>query len=237
MNNFVLECADIEKTYPHQSGEVRVLNAAALSIKAGELVALVGPSGSGKSTFLHIAGLLDGFDAGALSLFGQAIKHPNDNLHTKMRREKMGFVYQAHHLLPELSAAENVALPLMLNHMRKAAAIQRAQALLAQIGLEDRATHKPSELSGGEAQRVAIARALVHQPKLVLADEPTGNLDPQTTQKVMAFFIAQCRANGAAALVVTHNLQAARMLDRVMVMQNGLIAPAPSADPKPLQGV
>lgn len=224
-NQAVLYCDDLRKSYPQPGGVVEVLKGASLTIQPGELVALIGPSGSGKSTFLHIAGLLDVADSGQLSVFGKHVATASDAVRTRLRRTHMGFIYQAHHLLPELTALENVLMPLRLQGQLGKSAIERGKELLSSMGLEARAQHRPSALSGGEAQRVAIARALVHQPKLILADEPTGNLDAENTEKVITHFINQARQTGASALVVTHNIEVAHLMDKVVQIDNGAITP------------
>lgn len=226
MSNYAVQCSNIHKAYPHQAGEVRVLAGAGLSIQQGELVALIGPSGSGKSTLLHMIGLLDTVDEGSITHFGDNTTSLGDDARTALRRDAMGFVYQAHHLLPELSALENVCMPLWLQGKRSKETTDAATQVLGHVGLKDRIHHKPSELSGGEAQRVAIARALVHSPKLLLADEPTGNLDPTNAKSVLDYLINACREKGASALVVTHSMDVARALDRSVRIENGKIVQA-----------
>lgn len=225
MSNILLQMEHIQKSYPQAGGEgaLAVLKGANLALQAGEVVALVGPSGSGKSTLLHVAGLLDVADSGALVLFGDDAAGMKDAARTQLRREKMGFIYQAHHLLPELTAQENVMMPLVLQGVKKKDAIEKANAILAHMGLAERAKHRPAKLSGGEAQRVAIARALVHAPKLILADEPTGNLDAENTQNAMRLFIAQVKQTGAAALIVTHSAEVAKLADRTLTMRDGTV--------------
>jgi len=225
MSNAVT-CRALDKSYAHPAGAVRILSGADLTIKAGELVALIGPSGSGKSTLLHMVGLLDAPDAGVITHFDVDATALSDDARTRMRGEMMGFVYQAHHLLPELSALENACMPLWLQGKRGAATEAAALDVLAHVGLKERAQHKPTELSGGEAQRVAIARALVHQPKLLLADEPTGNLDPANAKAVLSYLVDACRKQGASALVVTHSMDVARALDRAVRIENGKIVQA-----------
>lgn len=226
MSNLAVHCTNIHKSYPHQAGEVRVLSGAGLSIKQGELVALIGPSGSGKSTLLHMIGLLDSADEGSIQHFGDNTTSLGDDARTALRRDAMGFVYQAHHLLPELSALENVSMPLWLQGKRGNDTRDAAAEVLGHVGLKERIHHKPAELSGGEAQRVAIARALVHAPKLLLADEPTGNLDPANAAGVLNYLISACREKGASALVVTHSMDVARALDRSVRIENGKIVQA-----------
>lgn len=225
MSNTVI-CTGIRKSYGHAAGDVSVLAGADLSIGSGELVALIGPSGSGKSTLLHLIGLLDQADAGSIMHFGNDTAALSDGARTRLRGEAMGFVYQAHHLLPELSALENVCMPLWLQGKRGGETKKAATHVLEHVGLGARLHHKPAELSGGEAQRVAIARALVHAPKLLLADEPTGNLDPENAKHVLDYLIAACRKQGTSALVVTHSMDVARALDRSVRIANGKLVAA-----------
>ena len=203
-----------------------VLGGADLSVRAGEIVALIGPSGSGKSTLLQIAGLLEKPDAGEVLLAGEAASGLNDAGRTRMRRRYLGFVYQYHHLLPEFSAEENVAIPQMVAGIAKAAARARARDLLGRMGLEGRTRHRPGQLSGGEQQRVAIARALANSPRVLLADEPTGNLDPTTAGGVFAELLRLVREEGLAALIATHNPDLARRMDRVVALKAGRVRPA-----------
>lgn len=217
----VLELQGIERTYKTEAGELRVLQGTDLRIAPGELVGLVGPSGSGKSTLLHTAGLLERPEAGSIFLDGINCLKLNDNGRTAIRRRKIGFVYQFHHLLPEFNAIDNIAMPLMIAGVTKKAARDRATRLLAEMGLEERAFHQPGQLSGGEQQRVAIARALANDPRLVIADEPTGNLDPATTERVFAALIKMVREEGAGVLVATHNLSLTRHMDRILTLEAG----------------
>jgi lipoprotein-releasing system ATP-binding protein len=212
--NMMLELRAVTKSYP-QGGGGRVVALAPfdLRIAKGEIVALVGESGCGKSTLLHIAGLLLRPEAGEVWIDGVAAHHMSEAKATRLRREKLGFVYQFHHLLPELTALENVSVPLLLNGVK---GTEAASALLGDVGLHDRIHHLPSELSGGEQQRVAIARALVHQPALFLADEPTGNLDPHTSAQVEAVMVETLRKHQTSALIVTHNPDMAARMDRVV---------------------
>ena len=200
-----------------------VLDGANLTINAGEIVALVGPSGSGKSTLLQIAGLLERPDDGEVLLAGQAASGLGDKGRTLMRRRFLGFVYQYHHLLPEFSAEENVIVPQMVAGVRKGSARARARDLLERMGLASRGHHRPGQLSGGEQQRVAIARALANAPKVLLADEPTGNLDPNTADGVFAEFLRLVREEGLAALIATHNPDLARRMDRVVRLREGTV--------------
>jgi lipoprotein-releasing system ATP-binding protein len=213
MGEIVLELHNISKTY----GDLQALRPTSLQVKAGEIVALVGSSGAGKSTLLHIAGLLLAPDsAGEQWLAGEACHNMSEKQLNAARLRHIGFVYQFHHLLPELKAWENVAVPLWLHGAKKAAAKNAAMDLLEQVGLSHRAEHLPAQLSGGEAQRVAIARALIHRPKLFLADEPTGNLDPTTSANVEDIMRKMLHTQGKAAIIVTHNLAMAERMDRVI---------------------
>ncbi|MEM9739469.1 MAG: ABC transporter ATP-binding protein [Pseudomonadota bacterium] len=223
MTSPVLDLRSIERTYKTGEGALQVLRGANLSLATGELVGLVGPSGSGKSTLLHTAGLLERPDAGDVLLDGEDCLAINDTERTQRRREKLGFVYQFHHLLPEFNAIDNVAMPLMVDGVKRSAARETASRLLSDLGLADRETHQPGQLSGGEQQRVAIARALVNDPRLVIADEPTGNLDPATTDRVFAALVAKAREEGAAVLVATHNMGLTAFMDRVVTVEDGLI--------------
>ena len=217
----VLELRDIVRQYKSEAGVLRVLDGANLILNPGELVGLVGPSGSGKSTLLHTAGLLEKPEDGKVFLEGEDCIALNDSGRTRLRREKLGFVYQFHHLLPEFNARDNVAMPLMVGGVKRRAARDKADALLAEMGLAERAKHQPGQMSGGEQQRVAIARALVNDPRLVIADEPTGNLDPATTERVFQSLIRMARSEGAAVLVATHNMALTQHMDRVLTLQDG----------------
>ncbi|MFD0980885.1 ABC transporter ATP-binding protein [Tropicimonas aquimaris] len=224
MSEPVLELMGIEKTYnPGTPGAVSVLGGVDLRVDAGEIVALVAPSGAGKSTLLHIAGLLDTADAGQVRLAGREMTRSGDVARTTARRREVGFVYQFHHLLPEFSAAENIVLPQLANAVPAAAARARAGELLESVGLTARAGHRPAQLSGGEQQRVAFCRALANAPRLLLADEPTGNLDPATSDTVFAALMRLVRETGLAALVATHNLELAGRMDRVVRLEGGRI--------------
>lgn len=217
----VLELRKIERTYASGAGELAVLRGADLTLNAGELVGLVGPSGSGKSTLLHLAGLLEKPQGGQVILEGQDCNKLADRDLTGLRRNKLGFIYQFHHLLPEFSAEDNIAMPLMIAGVTRKAARAKAKSLLSDMGLADRGHHQPGELSGGEQQRVAIGRALANDPRLVIADEPTGNLDPATTERVFASLIKMVRDEGAAVLVATHNMALTQHMDRVLTLQDG----------------
>ncbi|WP_273186932.1 ABC transporter ATP-binding protein [Hyphomonas adhaerens] len=221
----VLELLGIKRVYKTAAGELNVLSDADLKLQAGELVGLIGPSGSGKSTLLHTAGLLERPEAGAVLLDGIDCLKLDDKARTAMRRSKIGFVYQFHHLLPEFNAADNVAMPLMIAGVSRKAARETALELLAEMGLDHRADHQPGQMSGGEQQRVAIARALANTPRLVIADEPTGNLDPTTTARVFATFIKMAREEGAAVLVATHNHALTTHMDRVLTLEDGKLVP------------
>ncbi len=214
----------IVRTFRQGGARLEVLRGAALSVAAGEAVALVGPSGAGKSTLLQIAGLLEKPDAGDVIIAGQACDRLGDTQRTALRRKRIGFVYQYHHLLPEFSALENVVLPQMIAGRSRKDAAERARRLLGHVGLEKRLTHRPGRLSGGEQQRVAIARALANRPLLLIADEPTGNLDPQTAGQVFELLIGLVRRGGLAALIATHNHELAKRLDRILVLHDGLVA-------------
>ncbi len=220
----VLGLEGIEKTYnAGKPNEIKVLRGAALEVSAGEVVALVAPSGSGKSTLLHIAGLLDTPTAGSVRLLGADMGALGDGRRTEARRAQVGFVYQFHHLLPEFTALENIALPQLANAVEREAADARAMELLATVGLEARASHRPAELSGGEQQRVAFCRALANGPALLLADEPTGNLDPGTSDTVFNALMTLVRETGLAALIATHNLDLAARMDRTVRLENGVL--------------
>ncbi|MEP1208328.1 MAG: ABC transporter ATP-binding protein [Rhizobiaceae bacterium] len=226
MSEPILQMSGINRTYGEGKHALTILDDAALSINRGELVALVAPSGAGKSTLLHLAGLLERPDAGSLSIGGVECSKLNDDKRTRMRRLDIGFVYQFHHLLPELDARENVALPQLIAGSSKEQANSSADELLEHLGIAKRASHRPSELSGGEQQRVAIARAVVNQPKVLLADEPTGNLDPSTSDLVFNALTELVRSTGLAALIATHNHALAAQMDRTVTIEDGKIIPA-----------
>jgi lipoprotein-releasing system ATP-binding protein len=220
----VLQLIGISKAYnPGQSTEVVVLADTNITIEAGEVVGLVAPSGAGKSTLLHIAGLLDTADSGTVAISGQDQTGNSDRRRTRTRRQDVGFIYQFHHLLQEFSAEENVVLPQLANGVSKVEASKRAQMLLTKIGLQNRMSHRPAELSGGEQQRVAFCRALANAPKLLLADEPTGNLDPGTSDTVFDALMELVRETGLSALIATHNLELAKRMDRVVKLENGAL--------------
>ncbi len=222
MNDGVLALRGIEKAYNRgKPGEVSVLRGADLEIARGEVVALVAPSGAGKSTLLHIAGLLDTADAGDGAIDGTEYARRSDRRRTDARRRDVGFVYQFHHLLPEFTAEENISLPQLANGVASEEADQRARALLDRVGLDNRADHRPAVLSGGEQQRLAFCRALANSPKLLLADEPTGNLDPATSDVVFGALMELVRETGLSALIATHNPDLAARMDRTVRLQDG----------------
>ncbi|MBQ7412690.1 MAG: ABC transporter ATP-binding protein [Alphaproteobacteria bacterium] len=223
MNKPVLELQKIKRVYGRGDTKLSVLRGIDLTISAGEIVALVGPSGSGKSTLLHIAGLLDTPTAGHIFVMGREATKMNDYERTLLRRDTMGFVYQSHLLLPDFSALENVMMPQLIAGKSEIEAKRRAIELLERVGLSKRMTHRSGQLSGGEQQRVAIARALANRPALLFADEPTGNLDPDTATKVFEGLIALVRETGLSALIATHNPELAAQMDRRVSVQNGLL--------------
>jgi lipoprotein-releasing system ATP-binding protein len=217
----VLELRGIVRTFIQGSQRLEVLKGASLTLAAGEVVALVGPSGSGKSTLLHIAGLLETPNAGDVIIGGRKCGALSDRERTAIRRRELGFVYQFHHLLPEFTARENVMLPQRIAGESRQRARQWAEELLKRLGLEARLDHRPARLSGGEQQRVAVARALANRPRILLADEPTGNLDPRTAERVLGELIALARAENVASLIATHNLQLAAKMDRTLLLRDG----------------
>jgi lipoprotein-releasing system ATP-binding protein len=221
MSDPALALDGVRKVF-HQGGvELTVLNGIDLALRPGELVALVGPSGAGKSTLLHLAGLLERPDGGEVRIEGQECGGLSDERRTLLRRSALGFVYQFHHLLPEFSALENVMIPQMIAGVPRGVARDKAAALLQKVGLGERLDHRPARLSGGEQQRVAIVRALANDPQILLADEPTGNLDHATAEGVMGTLIEVTRATGLAALIATHNLELANRLDRIVTLEDG----------------
>jgi lipoprotein-releasing system ATP-binding protein len=224
MSEPMLEIRGVEKGYNRgKPSEVVVLRGADLTVARGEVVALVAPSGAGKSTLLHIAGLLDTADAGTVSLAGRPMTGLSDRARTEARRAEVGFIYQFHHLLPEFSALENVVIPQLANGIPKPEAEARATGLLDRVGVGARAGHRPAALSGGEQQRVAFCRALANAPKLLLADEPTGNLDPGTSDQVFGVLMDLVRSTGLSALIATHNMELAARMDRVVRLSAGRI--------------
>lgn len=218
-----LRLIGVERHYASGAGGLTVLNGADLTILPGEIVAIVAPSGAGKSTLLHIAGLLERPDAGDVRIGGRSTGDLSDTERTRVRRLQIGFVYQFHHLLPEFTALENIMMPQLIRGTPRRVAVQRSMQLLAYMRVKNRATHRPSELSGGEQQRIAIARAVANAPRLLLADEPTGNLDPQTADSVFDMLIKLVRAEGLAALIATHNYALAKKMDRTLLLQGGVL--------------
>jgi lipoprotein-releasing system ATP-binding protein len=213
----------ITRRFRQGDDALEILKGAELAVWSGQSVALVAPSGAGKSTLLHIAGLLEHADAGEVYIDSVATSHMTDIQRTRIRRADIGFVYQFHHLLPEFSALENVMLPQMIRGLKRVDASARAAELLSYLGLKDRLTHRPAELSGGEQQRVAIARAVANAPRILLADEPTGNLDQRTSEHVFATLGQLVRASGLAAIVATHNLEIAAQMDRRVTIRDGAV--------------
>jgi len=223
MSDVHLRLSKVHRHYGEGERLVRVLEAADLEVRGGELVAIVAPSGAGKSTLLHLSGLLERPQGGEVEITGIPTSKLNERGRTLLRRNTIGYVYQFHHLLPEFSALENVAMPQLIAGVEKAAAEKRALHLLDILGIAPRAQHRPAELSGGEQQRVAIARAAANHPRIILADEPTGNLDPATSEVVFEALAGLIREEGAAALIATHNFDLARRANRIVTLRNGLI--------------
>ena len=222
MSDFILSLSEISKSYQTSGLEkLTVLNSIDLSIAAGDLVGLTAPSGAGKSTLLHICGLLDTCDRGTINFLGQDMQKASDMTRTLMRRREIGFVYQFHHLLPEFSALENIALPQLINGKKPQQASDRAIELLKLVDLENRAGHRPSQLSGGEQQRVAFCRAVANEPKLLLADEPTGNLDEETSDTVFEALLSLVELSGMAALIATHNENLAKKMKKNIKLKSG----------------
>ena len=222
----MLRLGNVEKSFPQGKAALHVLRGASLEIEAGEMVALVGPSGSGKSTLLNIAGLLENPDRGAVQVGGIHTARLSSRERAKLRRQSIGFVFQFHRLLPEFSALENLLIPQMLAGLPRDEATDRAEQLLSMVQLADRSSHRPGQLSGGEQQRVAIARAVSNAPKVLLADEPTGNLDPETAAEVFRHLTTIIRNTNTSALIVTHNIELAAKMDRVVTIRNGEISNA-----------
>ena len=223
MSKRVLALGGVVRTFQQGRTTLEVLRGVDLELREGEIVALVGPSGAGKSTLLHIAGLLEKPDAGEVSVCGESSRIFDDDARTRMRRHNIGFVYQQHHLLPEFSALENILIPQIIAGLDRVQARARAMELLQWMDLSDRASHRPGKLSGGEQQRVAIARALANAPRLLLADEPTGNLDPGTAGDVFSVLLRLSRGAGLAALVATHNPVLAARMDRTVRLEDGVL--------------
>jgi len=219
----MLRLENVSRRYKEGEGQLEVFRDLNMSLQAGEIVALVGQSGVGKSSLLHMAGLLEAPSGGEIYIGGVAASRLPEQERTRIRRDMIGFVYQAHHLLPEFDALENVVLPQMIAGKSRADAAVEAGRLLTALGLGERLTHRPAQLSGGEQQRVAIARALANKPRILLADEPTGNLDPRTSGGVFDALLAITRAEGLAALIATHNFQLAARMDRSLVLQQGML--------------
>ena len=221
--NEVLEVRDLKRSFEQAGVRIDVLRGVDLDVRKGEIVALLGPSGSGKSTLLQAVGLLEGGFHGSIRIAGDEVGELSDSNRTRVRRDTLGFVYQFHHLLPDFTALENVVIPQLVRGADRATADDRARSLLGVLGLAERLTHRPSKLSGGEQQRVAVARALANRPALVLADEPTGNLDESTADIVFAEFLRLVRDEGSAALVATHNERIAAKMDRILRLHEGVI--------------
>lgn len=222
----VLQTEGLSRSFTQGGETIEVLRGVNLAVAPGEIVALLGPSGSGKSTLLQAVGLLEGGFDGSIRIAGEEAARLDANGRTQVRRDRLGFVYQFHHLLPDFNAVENVVLPQLIHGATAEAANDRAAALLTALGLGHRLTHRPSQLSGGEQQRVAVARALANRPALILADEPTGNLDEHTADRVLGEFLRLVREEGSAALIATHNERLAGRMDRVVRLHEGLIEPA-----------
>ena len=225
MSEPLLRLRQVHRHYGKDETFVRVLEAADLDVMPGELVAIVAPSGAGKSTLLHLSGLLERPQSGEIEIMGTPTMQLNERGRTLLRRTTIGYLYQFHHLLPEFTALENINIPQMIAGARPAAAKARSRELLTMLGVEPRASHRPAELSGGEQQRVAIARAAANHPKVILADEPTGNLDPATSDLVFGALRSMISEEGAAGLIATHNHDLARRADRIVTLRNGLVEP------------
>jgi lipoprotein-releasing system ATP-binding protein len=225
MSEVYLKLTGVTRTYQSGATELHVLREADLTVNGGELVALVAPSGAGKSTLLHVSGLLERPQVGEVEIVGEKTAGLSDRARTMMRRFTVGYVYQFHHLLPEFTALENVTMPQLIAGVSEDAAEARAMELLTLLGLAERATHRPAELSGGEQQRVAIARAAANKPRIILADEPTGNLDPATSERVFEALAELIRVQGSAALIATHNHELARRADRTVTLRDGKVVP------------
>ncbi|MBN9553409.1 MAG: ABC transporter ATP-binding protein [Alphaproteobacteria bacterium] len=225
----ILRLENVSRRYREGEGQLEIFRDLNLTLRAGEIVALVGQSGVGKSSLLHMAGLLETPSGGEIYIDGMAASRLPDQERTRIRRDMIGFVYQAHHLLPEFDALENVVMPQMIAGRGRSEAAAEARRLLVALGLGTRLTHRPAQLSGGEQQRVAIARALANKPRILLADEPTGNLDPRTSGGVFDALLQVTRAEGLAALIATHNFQLADRMDRALVLEQGRLVDRASA--------
>jgi len=219
-----LNLKDINKSFWQDKNQITVIKNANLAIKKSESIALVGPSGAGKTTFLQIAGLLDNPDSGKILIGGVEASNANDATRTNLRKNHIGFIYQFHHLLPEFSALENVAMPLLIRGAQKKSALLQAEEILAEIGLQDRLKHLPSQLSGGQQQRVAVARAIIDKPSVLLADEPTGNLDSESADNVFNLIIKFSKQYQISSLIVTHNLELAKKMDRIVSIKDGVLS-------------
>lgn len=224
MEDFALRLVDIRKNFSQAAQVFEVLKSVNIEIKKGELVALTGPSGAGKTTLLQISGLLDSSTSGQIFINGIETSKADDEARTKIRKHHVGFVYQFHHLLPEFSALENVALPLLIQDKKKEEAFEEAKQILKKVGLEDRLNHKPAQLSGGQQQRVAIARAVISKPSLILADEPTGNLDSTISEKIFEILQNLVKSYGIGCLMVTHNFDLAKKTDRIITIKDGMVS-------------
>lgn len=227
MTDPVLALSNLARSFEHGDEIITPLRDISFDIAPGQMVALTSPSGAGKSTLLHIAGLLDRPDSGGLWICGEDLSKAGDRKRTDFRKARLGFIYQAHHLLPEFTAIENVMLPQLCAGVRKRAARDRSAELLTELGLSDRMDHRPARLSGGQSQRVAIARALANHPDLILADEPTGSLDPETSRRVFDMLLETCRRAGASALIATHDRSLAGQMDRCLKLADGKVAEVP----------
>lgn len=224
MSEVIINSQNLYKTYHDGASVIEVLKHIDFSVDKGDRIAIVGPSGSGKSTFLHLLGGLDKPTRGEVLIHQTSWQHVNEKQRCQLRNRHLGFVYQFHHLLPEFTALENVALPLLLSGVSSSFAEEQAAAMLDDVGLKPRKEHKPAQLSGGERQRVAIARALVHKPQCVLADEPTGNLDQVTASKVFDLMLELNRSTHAALVIVTHDVQIAKRMDKIFILQEGILS-------------
>ncbi len=224
-NSLLLEADGLERTYIQGDNQLTIFRNLNLKLEPGEIVALVGSSGAGKSTLLQMIGLLDTPTRGKIMMAGKDVSHLNDEQRTLLRRQMLGFVYQFHYLQPEFSALENVMLPMMINHVSKSQAREKATQLLTDMKLGARLDHRPARLSGGEQQRVAIARALANDPKILLADEPTGNLDPNTADSVFDILLNLAREKNVSAIIATHNMDLAQRMDRILELKNGQLKP------------